>query len=235
MGHSPKAVWLALAVVLVASPPRASTQTEAPDLEKAGPRVLLERLEQHLRSVDAGKCSTEAELEQGAASARWLLQRFNQTGWNKVPPDYTASLRMLARSLEQDEAATTDAANICSAASFASRDLQAKHRDCAKFGHARNNVKLEVRTVNEGVPQSNWEVYLIWLPEGDRFTGVPRRLEHLSTPARGSVPFPGEFEVYAHHPKSKHSTAQHRISVAGADPFTWTIHVPVVREPSLKK
>jgi hypothetical protein len=193
---------------------------------------LLRQLTAEISATDVRGCSPEPDLQGARRSADWLIGRFGEITTGDIPAAYRQSLKTLVTSLAHAKAGS-DRQSLCRVADYAVRDLVAKHQDCKTFGHARTRVSVEIRTVHNGVPQPNWEVYLIWLPEGDRFTGVPRRLESLSTPAKGKVPFPGEFMVFARHPASQRSTPQQQISVSAADPFTWSLTVPAVTAPSL--
>jgi hypothetical protein len=200
----------------------------------SSPRVLLTNLRDHLAEAKLTNCAAASNTVTAAGDADWLINRFNQTGWQKVPAEYTASLQSLANNLNRATSGG-DKRFQCEVVSFIVRDLAAKRADCSTFGHARNNVRVEISTTHDGVPQKNWEVYVVWLPEGDRFTGIPRRLASLSSPAVGVIPFPGEFVIYAKHPSKPLTSSKVQVSVSGADPFSWQISVPAEEPPSLKR
>jgi hypothetical protein len=164
--------------------------------------------------------------------ARWLFNRFESTGWSNVDPVYGASLNDLLDAL-LDAARDRDMARACDTLRLVVQDLHVKRVDCRKLGHSRTNIPVRIRTVRGADEVKNWEVYTRWLPAGDRFTTVPKRLRDLSSPAEGSVPVPGEFEIFAKDPVSGAMTEPARVSIGGAETFEWTL--PIARAANRKQ
>jgi hypothetical protein len=120
-------------------------------------------------------------------------------------------------------------------AAIEAADLHVKRLDCRAVGHSRTNIRVEINTLEGQKEASGWEVYARWLPGGDRFTTVPKRLQGLSSPARGTVPVPGEYELYAKQSSSGVSTDPIRVSIGGTNVFTWPLPVPVAKEKRSEK
>ena len=158
-------------------------------------------------------------------SASWLSERFQSTGWSKVQPEYVASLGALAAELQKAAGSKNEKA-ACESIHLISQDLQDKHEDCRALGHSRTNIPVEIQTMAGGREVAGWEVYTRWLPSGDSFSGAPKRLQGLSSPARGTVPFPGEFEIYAKQTSSGISTEPVRVSIHETQVFKWPLPVP---------
>lgn len=158
-------------------------------------------------------------------SASWLSERFQSTGWSNVQPEYVASLGALAGELQKASASKNEKA-ACELIRMIAQDLQDKREDCRTLGHSRVNIPVEIQTVAAGKEVAGWEVYTRWLPSGDSFSGAPKRLQSLSSPARGTVPFPGEFEIYAKQISTGISTDPVRVSIHETQVFKWPLPVP---------
>lgn len=151
----------------------------------------------------------------------WLRNRLRGT---KVGGEYVASLGDLG-DVVRSSTRNSDIKGACEALRLVAADLRVKRQDCRAIGHSRTNIRVEIRTLEGGKEVAGWEVYTLWLPAGDRFTGVPKRLQGLSSPARGTVPIPGEYEVYARQLSSGVSTDAVRVSIGGTEIFTWPLPV----------
>ncbi|HXE11007.1 MAG TPA: hypothetical protein VN633_02740 [Bryobacteraceae bacterium] len=91
-------------------------------------------------------------------------------------------------------------------------------------------------STNDGLnPVVGLEVYLRWIPAGDHFDTEPKRLKGFSSPARGSVPIPGEFEVFAKDPSTGTSSEPERLSIGGAEVFRWALQVRLQSQAPLAK
>ena len=150
---------------------------------------------------------------------RWLNGRLRGTAVDSL---YVASLADLGDAVRESAKKVN-----CEALRLVAADLHVKRQDCRALGHSRTNIPVEVRTLAGGKEVAGWEVYMRWLPAGDRFTAVPKRLRGISSPARGTVPIPGEYVVYAKQPSSSVSTDPIRVSIGGTEVFTWPLPVPV--------
>ena len=153
----------------------------------------------------------------------WLNRRLKGTTVDSL---YVASLADLGDAV-RESARNANSQRACAALRLVAADLHVKRQDCRALGHSRTNIPVEVRTLAGGKEVAGWEVYLLWLPAGDRFTAVPKRLRGISSPARGTVPIPGEYVVYAKRPSSSVSTDPIRVSIGGTEVFTWPLPVPV--------
>lgn len=185
----------------------------------AGLGPVVTNLLKQFSSERLPKCPNAAALSEAADDLRWLLGPLSETGWGAIDPAYELSLYALfdvtmaaIKALDQNAA--------CAALTVVARDIQAKRADCRMFGKGRANLNVQVETITGRGPVSMWEVYARWLPPGDRFTGAPRRLEGLSTPATGVVPVPGEYELHAHNPTTGVTSEPIRVSIGGREPFT---------------
>lgn len=177
---------------------------------------------------------TEQMRAQKAADAFWLYKRLGDVGWEKVPQDYLISLNDLADGfLRLGNTAQTD--RSCETLRLLVRDLHTKRDDCEKLGHSRTNIPVEISTVNGKDELKGLEVYTRWLPAGDRFTTVPKRLTGLSSPARGTVPIPGEFEIFAMDPATGKSTRHDRVSIGGKEVFQYPLPIVFGSEIQNKK
>jgi hypothetical protein len=167
-------------------------------------------------------CPDLEKLRSGAREdIQWLIGRFKGT---TVDPEYVASLGDLSDAVRKSAKSGREAA--CASLRLIAADLHVKRLDCRAVGHSRTNIRVEISTVDGQKDVPGWEVYARWLPAGDRFTTVPRRLQSLSSPARGTVPVPGEYEIYAQQSSSGVSTGPVRVSIGGAQVFTWPLPVP---------
>jgi hypothetical protein len=173
-------------------------------------------------------CPNGTALREATDDLQWLRGPLSETGWGAVDPAYEVSLYALS-DVTTAAIRASDRNAACAALTVVARDIRAKRVDCRMFGKGRANLNVQVETITEQGPASMWEVYARWLPLGDRFTGVPRRLEGLSTPARGIVPVPGEYELYAHNPTTGVMSEPIRVSIGGKDPFTLQLVVPTRR------
>ncbi|MBV8845387.1 MAG: hypothetical protein JO307_21470 [Bryobacterales bacterium] len=182
-----------------------------------------------------GKLPNCFEVSQARRAAEedadWLAHRLARAGWEKVGPEYTASLNALLYTL-REAADNRDVRAGCEAALAVMRDVRIKRADCREFGHSRTNIPVEIEVKQGRTQVSDWEVYTLWLPAGDRFTTEPKRLQGLSSPARGTVPVPGEYELAAKAPCCER-TKPVRVSIGGAQLFKWSLQVP--QAPSPKK
>ena len=167
------------------------------------------------------------------ADADFLNEKNGQAGWGKAGKDYVSSLNDLADAL-QNIAHARKSMKACETFRLIARDLHTKRLDCEALGHGRTDVPVEVTTIAGRNPIPGLEVYTRWLPAGDRFSTTPKRLAGLSTPARGTVPIPGEFEIFARDPSSGKSTQPERVSIGGAEVFQWQLPVAFQASPARK-
>jgi hypothetical protein len=145
-----------------------------------------------------------------------------------------ASLEDLSMAIrESGKSPNLDSA--CNALRLVVADLHTKRQDCRALGHSRTNISVEIRTLEGKNEVAGWEVYARWLPAGDRFSTVPKRLQILSSPARGTVPIPGEYEVYAKNSSSGVMTDPVRVSIGGAATFLWPLPVPAGKDKQHEK
>lgn len=171
------------------------------------------------------ECPDTARLRTSKSmDAQWLFNRLNQVGWDKVSQDYVLSLNDLADGLAKiGKAGKSEAA--CETLRLIVRDIHAKRQDCEVLGHSRTDIPVEIVTTMGQDPRPGLEVYTRWLPAGDRFTTAPKRLSELSTPARGTVPIPGEFEIFAKDPATGQASDPERVSIGGTETFRWPLPV----------
>ena len=155
----------------------------------------------------------------------WLLGRFKNTS---VDRQYVASLLDLSDAVRQATKRETAGA-ACAVLRLVKDDLHIKRLDCRAVGHSRTDIPVEISTVEGKKDASGWEVYTRWLPAGDRFSPIPKRLRDLSSPARGTVPVPGEYEVFAKEASGGLTTGPIRVSIGGSKVFTWSLSVPVAQ------
>ena len=168
-------------------------------------------------------CPDLEQLRRGAREdIQWLSGRLKGT---KVEPEYVASLGDLSDAVRKSSK-MAGRETACAALRLIAADLHVKRLDCRAMGHSRTNIRVEINTMDGQKDVPGWEVYARWLPAGDRFTTVPRRLQSLSSPARGTVPVPGEYEIYAKQSSTGVSTDPVRVSIGGAEAFTWPLPVP---------
>lgn len=154
----------------------------------------------------------------------FLLRKFQEAGWGSIGPEYVLSLNDLAEGLRQAaEGPRTEAG--CEKVRLILSDLHAKRRDCEILGHSRMDVPVEISTIREKQAIQGLEVYARWIPAGDHFDTQPKRLKDFSSPARGTVPIPGEFEIFARDPSTGESTEPERLSIGGASVFRWKMQV----------
>jgi hypothetical protein len=154
----------------------------------------------------------------------YLYQKLDGAGWEKVGSDYLQSLNDLAEGLIRlGTAPRTE--KSCAMLRLIVKDLHTKRADCAAMGHSRTDIPVEISTTQGKDPVPRLEVYFRWLPAGDHFTTVPKRLRDLSSPARGTVPIPGEFEIFARDPATGKSTTPERVSIGGSATFKWPLPV----------
>lgn len=154
----------------------------------------------------------------------FLLRKFQEAGWGTVGPEYVLSLNDLAEGLHQAaEGPRTEA--HCEKIRLIVDDLHAKRRDCEVLGHSRIGIPVEISTVRARSAVQGLEVFVRWIPAGDHFDTEPKRLKDFSSPARGTVPVPGEFEIFARDPSTGESTERERLSIGGASVFRWKMQV----------
>jgi hypothetical protein len=183
-------------------------------------QVLVQISEQSLPA-----CQNVLQLIQDKKDdSTFLYRKFKETGWQNVAAEYVLSLNDLADGLREagNERPTVES---CEKIRLLLRDLHTKRRDCEKLGHSRTEVPIEVSTNNGQKPVAGLEVYWRWIPAGDRFDTTPKRLKGLSSPARGSVPVPGEFELFVKDPSTGVSSEPERLSIGGAEVFHWALQV----------
>jgi len=156
----------------------------------------------------------------------WLLGRFKNTN---VDRQYVASLLDLSDAVHQ-ATKRENAGTACTVLRLVRDDLHIKRLDCRAVGHSRTDIPVEINTVEGKKDASGWEVYTRWLPAGDRFSPIPKRLRDLSSPARGTVPVPGEYEVFAKEASGRLTTDPVRVSIGGSKVFTWSLSVPVAQD-----
>jgi len=191
-----------------------------------GTPIVFDRLLKDFSSVRLRECPDAQALSAAADDILWLEGRLNQTGWTQLDREYEDSLDSLS-DITAMAISRWDRNMSCVALAAVARDIKAKRDDCRTLGHSRTKLSVQIATVtSKQGPVSNWEVWVRWLPVGDRFTAEPRRLEGLSTPAKGFVPVAGEYELYARNPSTGVRTEPVRVSIAGKDPFTWPVVVP---------
>ena len=201
------------------------TMLSAPDAMDAIYKQYRGKLPACLDVVQARKAAED--------DIQWLSRRFAQTGWSHVGPEYVASLNDLLDSLRL-AADNRDIRGACERVLAVMRDIHIKRNDCREIGHSRTNVPVEIEIKRGRQAVSDWEVYTLWIPAGDRFTTVPKRLQGLSSPARGTVPVPGEYELVAKDPSGL-STKPIRVSIGGAEVFNWSLQIPAPQGQPAKK
>jgi len=186
---------------------------------------VVDYLAKQFGSAQLEECKGGAPLGATVGDLQFLHERFSQDGWEDVNEEYEANLYLLSG---MTAAALNESDRNVACVTFAavSRDIKAKRDDCALNGKGRTNLSVQIQTASSHGPVSNWEVYYRWLPDGDRFSTVWRRLEGLSAPAKGIVPVPGEYELKASNPLTGVMSAPVRVSIAGSTPFTWPLIVP---------
>jgi hypothetical protein len=156
--------------------------------------------------------------------ATFLSRRLREAGWGKVGREYVLSLNDLAYGLFA-AAKGRPSEESCERIRLILNDLHVKRRDCERLGHSRTDIPVEISTTRGRSAVSGLEVYLRWIPAGDHFDTEPKRLRDFSSPARGTVPIPGEFEVFAKDPSSGESSEPERLSIGGVDVFRWQLQV----------
>lgn len=208
--------------------------TAMPKQAPAPPRDLRGTKPPAAPSPPPQSCPNADQLRQSLnADGEFLSQRLGQAGWDKVGKNYVASLNDLASGLAK--IGTSPAGqNACALLTLIAGDLHAKRQDCEALGHSRTDIPVEITTTMGQQPKPGLEVYTRWLPAGDHFTTVPKRLEALSTPARGTVPIPGEFEIFAKDPSTGQSSDPERVSIGGTQVFRWPLPVRFSNSPAGK-
>jgi hypothetical protein len=187
--------------------------------------AVMDALYKQYRSGKLPNCFEVGQARQAAEDdVDWLTHRFSNTGWSKIQPDYLANLNTLLYALKES-AENHDVRAGCQLALEVMRDIHIKRDDCREFGHSRTNIPVEIEVKNGRAQVPDWEVYTVWLPSGDRFTAEPKRLQALSSPARGTVPVPGEYELLAKSPCCE-PTKPVRVSIGGTNVFKWSLQVP---------
>jgi len=177
-------------------------------------------------------CVELNQLRRGAHDdLQWLTKRLKGT---KVDPLYMASLEDLSTAI-RESAKDRNLQTACNTLRLVVADLRTKRQDCRALGHSRTNISVEIRTLQGREEVAGWEVYARWLPAGDRFSTVPKRLQVLSSPARGTVPIPGEYEIHAKNASSGVMTDPVRVSIGGAPTFIWPLPVPVAKDKQREK
>ena len=166
--------------------------------------------------------------------AAFLTRELQKAGWGKVGTEYVLSLNDLADGL-RDAANEHPTQASCDKIQLLLSDLHTKRRDCEKLGHSRTEIPIEVSTNNGLNPVAGLEVYLRWIPAGDHFDTEPKRLKGFSSPARGSVPVPGEFEIFAKDPSTGSASEPERLSIGGAEVFRWALQVRLRNQAPLAK
>jgi hypothetical protein len=187
-------------------------------------QALTHILEQRLPACPNALRSVKTKQE----DATFLLDKLQKAGWGKVGPEYVASLNDLAAGLREAVEGERNNAR-CERIRLILNDLHLKRRDCEILGHSRVNIPVEIATTRTGSPVAGLEVYVRWIPAGDHFDTEPKRLKNLSNPASGTVPVPGEFEVFARDPATGESSQPQRLSIGGSSVFSWEL--PVRFEP----
>ncbi len=196
-------------------------------LSQAPPTLLSARevLGEILKQSKFPSCTDANQLiESKNEDAQFLTQRLKQAGWKTVSPDYISSLDVLSKALHQI-AGDDDTARACERLRLVLRDLHTKRQDCEALGHSRTNIRIEVLTLSGKDSVNGLEVYWRWIPAGDLFDTVPKRLERMSSPALGMVPVAGEYELFAKDPASGKSTPPERVSIGGTEIFHWPLPV----------
>lgn len=162
--------------------------------------------------------------------AQFLIQRLKQAGWKTVSPDYVSSLDVLSKALRQI-GGDSNAERACDRLRMVLRDLHTKRQDCEVLGHSRTNIRVEVLTLAGKDSVNGLEVYWRWIPAGDLFDTVPKRLGSMSSPALGMVPVAGEYELFAKDPASGKTTNPERVSIGGTEIFHWSLPVYFAKVP----
>lgn len=156
--------------------------------------------------------------------ASFLLKRLGQAGWKNVSADYVASLDVLSKAVVEI-GREPDTSRACDRMRLVLSDLHTKRQDCEAVGHSRTNIHVEIVTLTGKDAVSGLEVYWRWLPAGDLFDTAPKRLGGISSPALGSVPVAGEYELFAKDPVSGRTTRPERVSIGGAEVFRWPLPI----------
>jgi hypothetical protein len=212
-------IWITFAAAISAEPPLLSAR-----------QALGQIAEQRLPV-----CQNVLQLiENKKDDAAFLSRVLREAGWEKVGTEYILSLNDLADGL-RDAANEPPTQASCEKIRLILSDLHTKRKDCEKVGHSRTEIPVEVSTNNGQNPVLGLEVYLRWIPAGDHFDTEPKRLKGFSSPARGSVPIPGEFEIFAKDPSTGSASEPERLSIGGAEVFRWALQVQLRnRVPSAK-
>jgi len=185
-----------------------------------GRQALAQIIQQPLPACQNALQSVTAKKE----DAMFLSRKFQETGWGNVGKQYVLSLNDLADGL-REAAKGPLTQTSCEKIRLIVSDLHVKRKDCEKLGHSRTEIPVEVFTKQGRNAVAGLEVYVRWIPAGDHFDTEPKRLRDFSSPARGSVPVPGEFEVFAKDPSTGKSTEPERLSIGGTEIFRWALQV----------
>ncbi len=196
----------------------ATTNPQSPLL--TGRQALVQILEQPLPACENALQSVVTKRD----DAMFLFRKFREAGWGNVGKEYVLSLNDLADGL-RDAAKTRPTGASCERIRLILSDLHTKRKDCEKLGHSRTDIPVEISTNRGRNAVEGLEIFVRWIPAGDHFDTEPKRLKDLSTPARGSVPVPGEFEVFAKDPATGNSTEPERLSIGGTEVFRWALQV----------
>jgi hypothetical protein len=201
--------WLTLSTAANAQAPLLSAR-----------QALAQIMEQTLPACQDALHSVAAKKE----DAMFLTRKLREAGWGNVSKEYVLSLNDLADGLREAAKGPPHQAS-CDKIRLIVSDLHVKRKDCEKLGHSRTDIPVEVSTSRGRNVITGLEVYVRWIPAGDHFDTEPKRLRDFSSPARGTVPIPGEFEVFAKDPSTGNSTEPERLSIGGAEVFRWALQV----------
>lgn len=185
-----------------------------------GRQALAQIMHQQLPACQNALQSVATKKE----DAVFLSKKFQETGWGNVGKEYVLSLNDLADGLREAAKGPPTQAS-CEKIRLIVSDLHVKRKDCEKLGHSRTDIPVEVSTKQGRNTVAGLEVYVRWIPAGDHFDTEPKRLRDFSSPARGSVPVPGEFEVFVKDPSTGKSTDPERLSIGGTEIFRWALQV----------
>lgn len=212
-------IWITFSVAISAQPSLLSAR-----------QALAQIAEQRLPA-----CPNVLQLiEAKKSDTAFLTKELRAAGWEKVGTQYILSLNDLAEGL-RDAANEYPSQSSCEKVRSILSDLHTKRRDCEKVGHSRTEIPIEVSTASGENPVAGLEVYLRWIPAGDHFDTEPKRLKGFSTPARGSVPVPGEFEIFAKDPSTGISSEPERLSIGGTEIFRWALQVRLRNQAPFSK
>jgi len=209
-----------------AQPAETGTPRKKPSLIPPTARETLFNLRDRLQSIPQRIPGPDARQIAASALADVNFMIRGWTAGSKIPPEYSASLRLSLRLLDGAFAAEQEGPAF-SALQAAADDLHIKAEHCRKSGVGLGGmVTVVIRTLKGSREQRDLQVlYLAKLMEGEK-DAQPDQFPKFSSPTR-HVLAPGRYVMWAREPQTNMTGARTTVRIGDGNKIVeWDLSVP---------